>query len=367
MIDAPNTDAKKEQRMKFLFFFVHPSKYYLFRNTITRLKAEGHQVDVAIVSKDVLEELLIQGGIEFKNIFPEGRRISGLPILLGTAINFLRTIWRLLKLIRGRKYDLFITDDVLTIVGWLTGVPSLMFTDDDLDVVPESRILLATATKILAPEATEIGIFKRKKLSIKGFKEVAYLSRPYFTPSEQVLRSFNPSFQPYAIIRLVSLTASHDAGKQGLGDDRLLRLIELLEKKLRVFITSERQLPQGLEKYRLALPVAEIAHALYFAQLYVGDSQTMASEAAILGTPVIRFNDFVGRIRSMEIKQTKYGLMPGFTTDRFEELLNAVADLLSITDLKTQWRLKAQHLLNDCEDVNEAIHRAILNNATSKR
>ena len=33
-----------------------------------------------------------------------------------------------------------------------------------------------------------------------------------------------------------------------------------------------------------------------FASLYIGDSQTMAAEAGVLGVPFVRFNDFVGRI-----------------------------------------------------------------------
>ena len=33
-----------------------------------------------------------------------------------------------------------------------------------------------------------------------------------------------------------------------------------------------------------------------FASLYIGDSQTMAAEAGVLGAPFVRFNDFVGRI-----------------------------------------------------------------------
>ena len=322
---------------------------------------------MAIVSKDVLEQLLIEGGIEYVNIFPEGRRIIGLPILMGTAINFLRTLWRLLKLVKGRKYNVFITDDVLAVVGRIKGVPTLMFTDDDIDVVPESRLLLASASKILAPEITEIGKYQRKKIALKGFKEVAYLSPSYFTPSEKVLQRFNPGLKPYAIVRLVSLTASHDIGKNGIGDIRLKQLVELLEKKMCVFITSERALPKEWEKYRLTLPVHEIAHALFYAQLYVGDSQTMASEAAILGTPVVRFNDFVGKIRSMEIKQEKYGLMPGFTTNHFDDMLNTIEEMLKQPNLKAHWQDKAQQLLNDCEDVNEAIRKAILNTAALKR
>jgi predicted glycosyltransferase len=30
--------------------------------------------------------------------------------------------------------------------------------------------------------------------------------------------------------------------------------------------------------------------------LYIGDSQTMAAEAAVLGIPSIRFNSFVGKL-----------------------------------------------------------------------
>lgn len=37
-------------------------------------------------------------------------------------------------------------------------------------------------------------------------------------------------------------------------------------------------------------------HVMAFASLYIGDSQTMAAEAGVLGTPFVRFNDFVGRL-----------------------------------------------------------------------
>ena len=37
-------------------------------------------------------------------------------------------------------------------------------------------------------------------------------------------------------------------------------------------------------------------HVMAYASLYIGDSQTMAAEAGVLGTPFVRFNDFVGRI-----------------------------------------------------------------------
>ena len=81
--------------MRFLFFFVHPSKFHLFRNTINGLMADGHQVEIAITSKDVLEDLVRAEGWTYTNIFPEGRKMKGVPPYVSASINLVRTIWRL--------------------------------------------------------------------------------------------------------------------------------------------------------------------------------------------------------------------------------------------------------------------------------
>ena len=44
--------------MNYLFFFVHPSKFHVFKKTINHLKNNGHNVEILITSKDVLEELV---------------------------------------------------------------------------------------------------------------------------------------------------------------------------------------------------------------------------------------------------------------------------------------------------------------------
>ena len=47
---------------------------------------------------------------------------------------------------------------------------------------------------------------------------------------------------------------------------------------------------------------------MVFASLYIGDSQTMAAEAGVLGVPFVRFNDFVGRIGYMAEMEDVYEL-----------------------------------------------------------
>lgn len=344
------------KKKRFLFFFVHPSKYYLFRESINNLKAKGHIVDVAIISKDVLEPLIKNEGWEYVNIFPEGRRSKStgrLSILFSTGINFFKTIWRLWKLTKGKKYDIFITDDCLSIVGWLKRIPSYMFVDDDLAVVPEAWILFIFANKIITPEETDIEQFMFKRIGYKAYHELAYLHPKYFKPSIEIIDGFNPDRKRFFIIRLVSLTASHDIDKNGIDNNKVDELINLLTEYGNVYISSERELENKYEKYKLKINPSDIAHVLFYADMFIGDSQTMNTEAALLGTPAIRFNDFVGKISTMNEIEFKYNLSYGFKTNDFEGLLKKVQDLLQKNDLKEIWAERRRKLLNDKIDLNE--------------
>ena len=42
--------------------------------------------------------------------------------------------------------------------------------------------------------------------------------------------------------------------------------------------------------------------------MFIGDSQTMTSEAAVLGVPSLRCNSFAGRISYINEQEFKYGL-----------------------------------------------------------
>ena len=52
----------------------------------------------------------------------------------------------------------------------------------------------------------------------------------------------------------------------------------------------------------------DMHHVMAFASLYIGDSQTMAAEAGVLGVPFVRFNDFVGRIGYLRELEDVYEL-----------------------------------------------------------
>ncbi len=163
----------------------------------------------------------------------------------------------------------------------------------------------------------------------------------------------------YFILRLVSLTATHDRGKKGLSDKQVQQIIDKLRPYGQVYISTERPLPPCLVQHKLPVQTQDILHALAFADLFIGDSQTMTTEAALLGTPAIRCNDFVGRIHTMEWLESKYQLMYGFRPDQFDRMLAIIDELLAMPNRKLIWQLRRQRLLEDTEDVNRFIIRTI--------
>jgi len=338
--------------MRYLFFFVHPSKFHVFRNTINTLTSHGHEVEILITSKDVLETLVASEGWKYKNIFPEGRKMKGIPPYISSVINGFRTIYRLYRATRGKSYDLFITDDLLVYIGKFRHIPSVVFNDDDLSVVKQYALVLSQANRILSPDVTELGKYSPKKIGFPGYKELAYLHPTVFKPDIEVVKQFNPELKPYFILRLVSLRAYHDVGMKGISDEQVNRLIRLLEQFGRIYISSERPLSNDFEKYRLKIEPSKIAHALYFADLFIGDSQTMTSEAAVLGTPAFRCNDFVGKISVMEEKEIKYGLSFNFPPARFEEMILKIGELLSKDDFKEEFKERRRRMLEEKIDLS---------------
>jgi len=162
----------------------------------------------------------------------------------------------------------------------------------------------------------------------------------------------NPTLEKYFVLRLVSLKAYHDVFKKGLSDDQVQKIINLLETKGKVFISAERDLPKQLQKYELKIQSDKIAHILYYADLFIGDSQTMTSEASILGTPAFRCNDFVGKISVMDEKEAKYGLSFNYSPNEFNDMYSKLQEVLSKKNFKEEFKQRREVLLSEKIDLS---------------
>ena len=59
--------------MRYLFYLGHPAHFHLFKNVIRTLKARGHDAEILIKKKDILEELLRHTNWTYHNILKSGR------------------------------------------------------------------------------------------------------------------------------------------------------------------------------------------------------------------------------------------------------------------------------------------------------
>jgi len=79
----------------------------------------------------------------------------------------------------------------------------------------------------------------------------------------------------------------------------------------------------------------------------------MSAEAGVLGTPYVRFNDFVGRISYLEELENKYELGYGIKTRDKELLFSKVTELLSVPNLKEEWKIKRLKMLSEKIDMTD--------------
>ena len=152
------------------------------------------------------------------------------------------------------------------------------------------------AKYIIAPEVTDVHKWKHKKLAYLGTQKSAYLHPKYFKPDASVLEKYNHKDTKYFLIRLVSYKALHDtlySASSGLDEKILDRLIPILENYGKVLISFENEINDKYKTYVLNLEFADIHSLIYYADMFIGDSQSMHIEAALLGTPSIRSNKWV--------------------------------------------------------------------------
>lgn len=351
--------------MNILFHLGHPAHFHLFKNTINYLKGKGHDVIIAIKKKDILEELLQNANLEYIVLFDKKEKTGKLASINGLLIQD----YRLLKISLKNKVDILIgTSIAITHVGKLLNISSIYVGEDDWYLFPAaSKISMPYASVALCPVTCSKGKWEYKKIGYDGYQKLAYLHPTWFTPDKAIAEKYIDISKPYFLIRLAKLNAHHDKGATGINTEIAQNIINILEPYGNIYITSERALEPQFEKYRLKIDPLYIHHVLYFAQIYLGDSQSMAVEAAMLGTPSIRFNDFAGKISVLEELEHKYELTFGIKTSTPDKLYAKLKELLEIHNLGGEFKLRQEKMLSDKIDVTSFFIWFIENYPESKK
>ncbi len=338
--------------MRVLFDLLHPAHYHLFKNVITSLQNAGDEVVIIARQKDCLADLLEQSGLSYRLIPRKG---SGLIVL---GIETIKAAFMAAGLARRKHIDYMVGTSIsIGPAARLTRSKSIMFEEDDAKVVPVfAKLGYPIAHYVVTPDCLAFENHGSKHLTYPGYHELAYLHPKRFTPDPDIRNQLGVGpDEKYFLVRLVSLTAHHDIGESGISSDQARVLVEHLSKYGRVFISAEKTVEEQLQQYLLPTTPGQILDVMAFAHLVVGDSQTMTIEAAILGTPSIRCNTFVGRLTVPEEIEHKYGLTVGIKPENFDKLLETAKKWVLQDDIKQQWQTKRQVMLDDCVDLTSWI------------
>ncbi|HEV7346230.1 MAG TPA: DUF354 domain-containing protein [Devosia sp.] len=269
--------------MRVLFDIVHPADVLFFLGPMRHLIARADVVDIVSREKDVACDLLDQFGLPHR---PLSRAGNG---RVGLASELVRRDWALLRHVRMNRPEVMIGFGGVAIahVGRMLNIPAISFYAADTASL-QTRLTWPFITHLYVPESYAGPVPPQRTTRFPGVKELSFFHPDNFQPDAAVALAsgWDPDRANY-FIRTVSWRANHDLGKSGWDDDTLMALIAKLAKRGKVHLSSERLLPSEFAQYHYTGAKSAVHHLMAHCDLYVGESATMAHEAAFLGVPAI--------------------------------------------------------------------------------
>ena len=332
--------------MRILIYIGHPGHVHFFKNFIWEMKRGGHDLVVTARDKDVALRLLEAYGIQHTVI---GRAGKGRLDLIWEWVGRDRGIYAIARRFRP---DILtgIHNPCVAHIARLTGAKSIIFTDTEhakianLTTFPFSDV-------ICTPSCFKKDLGK-KQVRYNGYHELAYLHPNYFKPDPSVLDELGiKETDKYVIVRFVSWDASHDIGQSGFDLATKRKLVAEIGKYACILITSESPLPEEFEQYRISLPPEKLHDLLYYATLCIGEGATIATEAAILGTPSIYVSSLLGTMGNFIELEQEYGLTFNFIDP--DKSIEKATELIQKLNIKAEWAKKRKRLLEDKIDVTK--------------
>ena len=334
--------------MNILVDIGHPGHVHLLRHLAAELIKRGHSLHYSVRDIPVAKRLM-----EHYGMTPYVDLGAKSDTLGGKALAVLRQDAQLLRYVKKNHIELGLSSGIsLCHIAQVTPLKSIVFDDDDDNVEPlVTRFEHPFATAVFTPDC--ITRKTRKAVYYPGTHELAYLHPSRFNPDPTVLqRAGLHEGERFFVMRFVALKGHHDVGQEGLSIGQKQAIVQTLKAYGRVIITSERTLEPEFEQYRLPVPPEEIHSLMAYSSMFVGDSQTMTSEAAILGVPALKCNTFAGRLSVPNMLENKYKLCHSFLPSQFGEMMQKMQTLLDADGiaLRNEWMQKRDALLKDMKD-----------------
>lgn len=330
--------------MKILIDINHPAHVHLLRNTYKELIAHGHEVHVVVKDIPSAKKLMDIYGIPYKQLGEKNDHI--LIKGLEQIVYDLKIWWLAVR----HRIDIGVGSSInLAHVSKLCKMKSIILDDDDDEVEPLfAKYAHPFSDAILSPDCIHRDAMQT--IGYPSYHDLAYLHPYRFTPDPNVLKDLGiQQGEPYYILRFNAFKAHHDVGAAGLSIEDKRKLIQLLSQSGKVYITTEREIDEEFRPYQLKISPEQIHSLMYYATMFVGDSQSMTSEAAVLGTPAIKCNTFAHHLAVPNEIEERYQLCYSYLPTETNEMFAKIGTLLAIgpDTLKAEWAKRKERLLSE--------------------
>lgn len=334
--------------MRVLFDIVHPAHVHFYRYLREELLAQGHETLVVSREKDVTAALLDELGIPH-TVGSAGPRSSW----LGQGAELVVRDLRLIRAIRSFRPDVVLTRNPAGVhAAKLCRIPSIFDTDNGTSAGVHFRLAEPWATITTTPEGIGEDYGPRHR-TYPSYKSMAFLHPNRFQPDPGVRAELGVSpDERFFLLRFVAMNASHDHGHVGLPHDEARRLRDELSAHGRVFVSAEGDVPGDLAAAQLPTKPSRFLDVLAEASLVVGDSGSVAAEAALLGTSSIFYSSFARKLSYLDELEDDYGLVRNITPPDVEALRRAVTELAT-PDAEVRAAAGRDAMLADKVDLTE--------------
>lgn len=311
-------------RMRVQVFTNTPAHAHLYKHAVTALRERGH--DVLVMARDygcTIDLLEYHGVAHVTYGGCETTKRSLFANLPAHYANIVR---------ETRRFD---PDVVMGMgayaahAGALVGAPVVLVLDSEPTSL-DHAVSRPFARALVTPASFRKDLGDRHYV-FDGFLESAYLHPSVFSPDPSIREELGVADdERFVVLRLNAFGSHHDVGRTGFTPAQRRQLVRSLADRATVFVSDESDAADlsDLPARSFDCHPGRLHDVLAAADLLVADTQTTVTEAALIGTPAIRSNSFVGEddmgnFLALEEEGLVYNLAS------FEEVLTTASDVLA--------------------------------------
>lgn len=331
--------------MNILIDIGHPAHIHLFRNFAGQMLQKGDKVLFTCRDREHVHYLLSYYGFEYVSF---GRHFK---TIYGKMYSMLSYLFRMLIVSLKFRPDIYLShgSTCAAQTSFLMRKPHVAF--EDTFNKEQLRFSMPFTDIVLTGDYPHPSLGS-KEIKYPGYHQLAYLHPQLFNPDYSVLNSLGiKPGQKYAIVRFVAFGASHDIGQRGISLDDKRKLVSLLSKHMKVFISSESELPEDLKQYQIRIKPEQMHNVLYHAHMFIGESGSMAVECAVLGTPNVVINSLAPHMSVFKELVNRYRLQHIFS--HIADAWDIIEKIVSDFDYKSGLIKNKDRMLQDKINVTD--------------